>query len=85
VALLRLHHVTADARYLSAAYAAIRYSLSVQVIPGGRHPYQDDDNARWGFWSWDPYYDYTQSADQSTHHARGMWFLIDYCDTLSSK
>ena len=49
----------------------------MQLVPGSAHPYQDDDNARWGFWSWDPYYDYTQSADQSTHHARGMWFLID--------
>jgi hypothetical protein len=78
VALLRLHHVTGEARYRTAAFAAVRYSLSVQLVPGSSHPYQDDDNARWGFWSWDPYYDYTQSADQSTHHARGMWFLIDY-------
>lgn len=85
VALLWLHYVTGDGRYLSAAYAAVRYSLRVQVTPGSEHPYQDDDTARWGFWSWDPHYDYTQSADQSTHHARGVWFLIDYCSAFSSK
>lgn len=78
VALLRLYHVSCDPRYLAAAYAGLRYSLSVQVTPQSRHPYQDDDHALWGFWSWDPYYDYTQSADQATHHVRGMWFLIDY-------
>lgn len=82
IALLWLHHITRDMRYLNAAYAALRYSLSVQVTPESDHPYQDDASARWGFWSWDPFYDYTQSADQSTHHARGMWFLIDYCSAI---
>ncbi len=82
VALLRLHHVTGDSRCLGAAYAAVRYSLSMQVTPESDHPYADHGAARWGFWSWDPYYDYTQSADQSTHHARGMWFLIDYWHAL---
>ena len=78
IGLLRLHHVTGDGRYLEAACRALRYSLSVQVTPDSAHPYTEDDQARWGFWSWDPYYDYTLSGDQSTHHARGMWFLFDY-------
>lgn len=82
IALLRLHHVSREQNYLDAACAAFRYSLSVQLTPGSAHPYRDDDHARWGFWSWDPYYDYTQSADQSTHHTRGMWFLIDYWQAL---
>lgn len=75
IALLRLFHVTQDDRYLESVYRAMRYSLSVQVVDAdpGRDP-----RARWGFWSWDPPYDYTQSPDQSTHHTRGMWFLIDY-------
>ena len=85
IALLWLYHSERNPRYLEAIHAALRYSLSRQVVPGSDHPYQDDDRARWGFWSWDPYYDYTQSADQSTHHARGMWFLIDYLSALSSK
>jgi hypothetical protein len=78
IALLRLYHVTRDQRYLEAAYRTLRYSLSVQATPSSAHPYTDDDKVRWGFWSWDPYYDYTLSGDQSTHLARGMWFLIDY-------
>ncbi|WP_119070220.1 hypothetical protein [Aggregatilinea lenta] len=78
VALLRLHAVTHDAAYLDAAQRAMRYSLSQQVTPDGEHPYHDDPRAQWGFWSWDPYYDYTLSPDQATHHARGMWFLLDY-------
>lgn len=78
IALLRLFHVTGETAYRDAAYRAFRYSLSVQVIPGSGAPFADNPRAQWGFWSWDPLYDYTQSADQSTHHARGMWFLIDY-------
>jgi rhamnogalacturonyl hydrolase YesR len=78
MALLRLVHVCGDDRYLAAALKAFRYSLSIQVTPESAHPYRDDPAARWGFWSWDPYYDYTQSLDQATHHVRGMWFLIDF-------
>lgn len=78
IALLRLFHVTRESAYRDAALRAFRYSLSVQVVPGTDTPYSDNPRAQWGFWSWDPYYDFTQSADQSTHHARGMWFLIDY-------
>jgi len=78
VALLRLHSVTGQARYLDAAQLALRYSLAVQILPGGAHPYSDDPNVVWGFWSWDPYYDYTVSGDQATHHIRGFLFLLDY-------
>jgi hypothetical protein len=77
ISLLRLHAATSDKTYLEAALRALRYSLSTQATPGSAHPYLDDDIVRWGFWSWDPYYDFTLSADQSTHHARGMMFLLD--------
>jgi hypothetical protein len=78
IALLRLYHINHDRRYLRAACATVRYSLMVQAVPGSDHPYIDDERVRWGFWSWQPHYDYTLSGDQSTHHARGMWFLLDY-------
>lgn len=78
IALLYLYHITHAAPYLEAALRTIRYALSVQITPGSDHPYTDDEHVRWGFWSWDPRYDDTLSGDQSTHHARGMWFLIDY-------
>ncbi len=77
IALLRLHLVTREAAYLDSALRAFRYSLTTQVVPGSQHPYSDQAGAQWGFWSWDPYYDYTMSGDQSTHHTRGMWFLMD--------
>jgi hypothetical protein len=78
VAFLRLHAHTGDQALLDAALSAFRYSLSVQVLPGSRHPYSDDPNVQWGFWSWDPYYDHTLSADQATHHIRGLMFALDY-------
>jgi len=78
IAFLRLYHVQQDQRYLNAAYATVNYSLQVQAVPGSKHPYTDDKRVCWGFWSWQPYYDYTLSGDQSTHHVRGMWFLLDY-------
>ena len=77
IALLRLYAVTGGQAYRAAAYRAFRYSLGVQAVPGSAHPYLDDPHVRWGFWSWDPYYDYTLSADQSTHHVRGMLFVLD--------
>lgn len=83
VALFRLHYVTDEARYLDAALLALKYSLSMQVLPGSDQPYADDPNVQWGFWSWDPYYDYTLSADQGTHHVRGMMFLLDYLPLTS--
>jgi len=77
VALLRLTHVTGIQAYRDAAMRAFRYALATQVLPGSDDPYADDPAICWGFWSWDPYYDYTQSPDQATHHVRGMMFLLD--------
>src|SRR5690606_30475519 len=54
VGLLRLHPMTGDVRYLHSVYRALRYSLSVQIAPDSRHPYQQDEKVRWGFWSWQP-------------------------------
>lgn len=80
IALLRLYHITAAQPYLDAALRAFKYSLTTQVLPDSDEPYADDPAICWGFWSWDPYYDYTQSPDQATHHVRGMMFLLDYLD-----
>jgi hypothetical protein len=84
IALLRLHLLMGSSADWDAALRAFRYSLSMQVIPGGGQPYAGDPQVQWGFWSWDPYYDYTLSADQATHHIRGMMFLLDYLGRLSS-
>jgi len=80
ISLLMCHQATGDVRYLASAVKALRYSMSRQVVPG--RPYSDDPGACWGFWSWDPPYDYTMSSDQSTHHSRGYWFFLDYFATL---
>lgn len=78
IAFLRLHAVTHNDVYRDAAYRALRYSLSIQIQPGSDQPYSDDPNVQWGFWSWMPYYDYTVSGDQATHHIRGLLFALDY-------
>jgi hypothetical protein len=78
IALLRLFHITREQRYLEAVQRTLRYTLRIQAVPDSTHPYIDDEKVSWGFWSWDPYYDFTLSADQSTHHTRAMWFIIDY-------
>jgi len=83
IALLRLHRTTGEITYLASALKAMRYAIGQQVIPGSSHPFADDENALWGYWSWDPYYDYTMSGDQITHYARGLWFTIDYLASLS--
>jgi hypothetical protein len=62
----------------------VRFSLKLQATPDCGDPYLDDDHIRWGFWSWVPYYDYTMSSDQSTHHIRGLWFFLDYFYSLPS-
>ena len=85
IALLRLHHLTRHGAYLDAALRAFSYSLSKQVLPGSTEPYADDPCVQWGFWSWEPYYDYTVSADQATHHIRGMMFLLDYLSSLNTR
>lgn len=85
ISLFRLHHATGEARYLDAALLAVNYSLSTQVLPGSEEPYVEDPNVQGGFWSWDPFYDYSLSGDQSTHHIRGMMFALDYLGRLSDE
>lgn len=82
IALLMAHQETGQVRYFNAAVRALQYSLTKQATPDSGAPYLDDPNVLWGFWSWDPYYDYTLSADQSTHHVRGYWFFLDYFFSL---
>lgn len=79
MSLVRLHGATGDPRHLDAACRAIRYSLSLQAMAGGKYPlHLDDPGVRWGFWSWDPLYDATLSGDQSIHHIRGALFVASY-------
>ena len=82
IALLRLHHLTGRQDYLAAAVRATDYSLSMQILPEHGGPYASDPAILGGFWSWDPAYDYSVSADQATHHVRGMMFLLDYLGSL---
>lgn len=78
IAMLLMHQATGQLKYLASAVRALRYSVSQQCLPGQEGPIYEDQNLHWGFWSWDPRYDYTMSADQSTHHVRGYWFFLDY-------
>jgi uncharacterized protein YyaL (SSP411 family) len=82
VALLRLHHLTGRDDLLVAALRANEYSLSMQILPEQEGPYVTDPAILGGFWSWDPAYDYSVSADQATHHVRGMMFILDYLGSL---
>jgi hypothetical protein len=83
IALLLVHAETGKPEYVVSAIKALRYSITQQQIPGrDDQPYHEDENTHWGFWSWDPVYDYTMSADQSTHHTRGYWFFLDYFQAL---
>jgi hypothetical protein len=86
IALLLAHRVTGKSKYIAGAARALRYSLSQQQLPDRPgQPYVDDPGTHWGFWSWDPPYDYTMSADQSTHHVRGYWFFLDYLLSMSDE
>ncbi len=78
IAFLRLAYLEPAGPWLAASRRALGYAYSRQAIPGSTHPYMEDPGVRWGFWSWDPYYDYTLSADQSTHHVRAAWFHLDW-------
>ena len=78
IALFLAHKATRNIEYLASGVRAIRYSMTQQCIPGDPGPFADDPNTHWGFWSWDPRYDFTLSSDQSTHHVRGYWFFLDY-------
>lgn len=79
ISFLRLSVCDAGSReqWLGAARSALGYGFSRQAVEGSGQPYLDDPRVLWGFWSWDPYYDYTLSADQSTHHVRAAFFLLD--------
>ncbi len=84
IALLLAHKATGHSQYIGAAVRALKYTTGQQLVPGTPGaPYAEDPNTHWGFWSWDPPYDYTMSVDQSTHHCRGYWFFIDYVLSLS--
>jgi len=76
MSMIRLHMSDPDPRFLQSAINAVRYGIRHQVTPGS--PYWEDPSARWGFWSWDPGYDYTLSGDQVVHHVRGIMMLADY-------
>ena len=82
IALLRLYHLTSREDLLSSALRATEYSLSMQVLPDQQVPYVNDPAVVGGFWSWDPPYDYSLSADQATHHVRSMMFVLDYFGSL---
>ena len=84
-ALLLLHRHTDVLDYAASAVRAARYALSTQAVPGTGQPYEEDESTHWGFWSWQPPYDYTMSVDQSTHHVRGLWAVIDYLSALPAK
>lgn len=83
ISLIRLNmHVDCD-EYLKSIVKAIKYSLSLQAVEGGRYPlHLDDPKVKWGFWSWDPLYDYSLSGDQSIHHIRGILFASSYMASL---
>jgi hypothetical protein len=85
IAMLMAHRETGKVMYFKSAARALLYSLSKQALPGSDAPYLDDPRVPWGFWSWDPYYDYTMSADQSTHHVRAYWFFLDYFFSLNDE
>jgi len=78
IAMLLMHKATGDLKHLASAVRALRYSVAQQCLPQQERPTFDDVRLHWGFWSWDPRYDHTMSADQSTHHCRGYWFFLDY-------
>ena len=77
MSLVRLHMHTADQSHLDAATAAVRFALARQLSGPGQ-PYWEDERARWGFWSWEPAYDWTLSGDQVVHHTRGIMLVADY-------
>ena len=86
IAMLLAHRTTGKSKYIASAIKALKYSMSQQHLPDQNfQPYHEDPNTHWGFWSWDPHYDYTMSADQSTHHARGFWFFMDYMLSFSEE
>lgn len=83
ISLIRLHAATQHHPYLQSAVRAVRYGMSMQACEGGAYPlHLDNPRVKWGFWSWDPLYDYSLSGDQSVHHIRGMLFLASYLGSM---
>ena len=82
MSLLRLHGATGETAYLASALRGMWYALAQQVTPYDGSSFANDEDAVWGYWSWDPPYDYTMSGDQITHFARGIWFTLDYLASL---
>lgn len=78
ISLLALHRATGNTDFMASALKAMGYALGQQVTPDGETSFSNNDHAVWGYWSWDPPYDYTMSGDQITHFARGIWFMLDY-------
>lgn len=86
MAFIRLHMNTGEERYFESALKAVRYSLSLQALEGGKYPlYLDDPSVKWGFWSWDPLHDMTLSGDQTVHHIRGIMFMAYYIGSLHER
>jgi hypothetical protein len=82
---LRLYMRTGEEKYFDPALKAVRYSLSMQAVEGGKYPlYLNDRSVKWGFWSWDPLFDYSLSGDQSVHHIRGILFMAYYIANFKS-
>lgn len=83
ISLIRLHKVTGEKKYLNSAIQTVKYSIKMQATEEGAYPYYlNDHRVHWGFWSWEPLFDYSLSGDQSIHHIRGMMFLSDYLTNL---
>jgi hypothetical protein len=81
--LLHLPHEAQASEWVRAWLAVRLWQDGIGQVPDrDGAPYVDNPNTHWGFWSWDPPYDYTMSADQSTHHTRGYWFFLDYMLSL---
>jgi len=79
ISLVRLHRHIREGRYLRGAVQALKYSLEMQAVEGGRYPYHlDDPRVKWGFWSWEPLGDHSLSGDQSIHHIRGISLIGSY-------
>lgn len=83
--LIRLHMATKTGKYFDSAISAMKYSLKMQALEGGKYPlYLDDPCVKWGFWSWDPMFDTSLSGDQTVHHIRGMLFTAYYIASTCS-
>jgi len=83
MSLIRLHINTSEPKYFDAAVKAVRYSITMQAVEGGKYPlYLDDKSVKWGFWSWDPLHDITLSGDQTVHHIRGILFMAYYIGSI---